>query len=76
MFLKICTIFAGTDTTETLDYIASNIFGSNGGFGDRRGNEDLIVFLTDGVSNDGVEGYNVSTEAPKVHDVADIVSFC
>ena len=76
LFLIICIVFAGTDTTETLDYIANNIFGPNGSFGDRTENENLIVFFTDGVSTDGVNGYNVATEAPKVHAVADIVSFC
>ena len=66
---------AGTDTTKSLAFVIDNAFGPGANFGDRAGNENLVVFLTDGVSTVGVPGNNVGTEAPRLHAVTEMVRF-
>ena len=72
----MASIFAGTHTTRALRFVADDVFGTNADFGDRTNdeNENLVVFLTDGVSTDGRPGNNVGTEAPRVHNVTERVS--
>ena len=71
------SIFTGTYTTRALRFVADDVFGINADFGDRTDdpeNENLVVFLTNGVSTDGRRGNNVGTEAPRVHAVTERVS--
>ena len=75
--IALISIFTGTHTTRALRFVADDVFGTNADFGDRTDdptNENLVVFLTDGVSTDGRPGNNVGTEAPRVHAVAERVS--
>ena len=68
------SIFTGTHTTRALTFVADGVFGTNANFGDCTDdpeNENLVVFLTDGVSTDGQPGNNVGTEAPRVHAVTE-----
>ena len=73
----LTSIFTGTHTTRALRFVADDVFGTNADFGDRTDdpmNENLVVFLTDGVSTDGRRDNNVGTEAPRVHNVTERVS--
>ena len=72
----LTTIFTGTHTSGALRFVVDDVFGTNADFGDRTndGNENLVVFLTDGVSTDGRPGNNVGTEASRVHNATERVS--
>ena len=66
-------VFAGTHTTDALQYVAQTVFGTEE-FGDRPDVDNLVVLITDGVSTDGNETVNVFTAATDLHTLTDTVS--
>ena len=67
--------FSGTSTSEALKFVTEEVFGSGDKFsGDRAGNRNLVVFLTDGLSFGNTTEVSVFTQAPLLRDVAHTVS--
>ena len=67
-------VFPGTHTTDALQFVSQTVFGTDE-FGDRPDVDNLVVFVTDGVSTDGNDTVNVQTAAADLHNLTDTVSF-